>query len=34
VPGVIYLSLTEGKINSIYDDVANNLADTDKIANY
>ena len=34
VPGVIYLSLTEGKINSIYDDVENNLADTDRIANY
>lgn len=34
VPGVIYLSLTQGKINSIYDDVENNLADTDKIANY
>jgi hypothetical protein len=34
VPGVIYLSLTEGKINSIYDDVENNIADTDKIANY
>lgn len=34
VPGVIYLSLTEGKINSIYDDIENNLADTDKIASY
>ena len=34
VPGVIYLSLVEGKINSIYDDVNNNIADTDKIANY
>ena len=34
VPGVIYLSLTQGKINSIYDDVENNIADTDKIANY
>ena len=34
VPGIIYLSLTQGKINSIYDDVDNNLADTDKIANY
>lgn len=34
VPGVIYLSLTEGKINSIYDDVPNDLADTDKIAKY
>ena len=34
VPGVIYLSLTQGKINSIYDNVPNDLADTDKIANY
>ena len=34
VPGTIYLSLTEGKINSIYDDVPNNLADTDKQARY
>lgn len=34
VPGIIYLSLTEGKINSIYDDVENNLADTNNIANY
>ena len=34
VPGVIYLSLTEGKVNSIYDDLVNNIADTDKLANY
>ena len=34
VPGVIYLSLTENKINSIYDDVENNVADLDKLANY
>lgn len=34
VPGVIYLSLAEGKINSIYDNVSNDLADTDKIAIY
>ena len=34
VPGVIYLSLTENKINTIYDDVENNLADTDKLAKY
>lgn len=34
VPGVIYLSLTEGKINSIYDDLDENIADTDKIAVY
>ena len=34
VPGVIYLSLTEGKVNLIYDDLENNIADTDKLANY
>ena len=34
VPGVIYLSLTENKINSIYDDVVNDIADTDKLAIY
>lgn len=34
VPGVIYLSLTEGKINFIYDDLVNKIADTDKIADY
>lgn len=34
VPGIIYLSLTEGKINSIYDDVKNNIADMDKKAKY
>ncbi len=34
VPGVIYLSLTEGKINSIYDDIENNIADLDKLADY
>lgn len=34
VPGIIYLSLTEGKINSIYDDVQNDLADLDKLAKY
>jgi hypothetical protein len=34
VPGIIYLSLTENKINSIYDDVENNVADTDKLAKY
>ena len=34
VPGVIYLSLTEGKVNSIYDDLENNIADTDKLADY
>ena len=34
VPGIIYLSLTENKINLIYDDVENNIADMDKLANY
>lgn len=34
VPGVIYLSLTENKINTIYDNVAINVADTDKYAQY
>ena len=34
VPGVIYISLTENKINSIYDDVENNIADLDKLAKY
>ena len=34
VPGVIYLSLTEGKINTIYDDTINNIADLDKLAQY
>lgn len=34
VPGIIYLSLTENKVNFIYDDLNNDIADTDKIANY
>jgi len=34
VPGLIYISLTENKINSIYDDVNNNIADLDKLAKY
>ena len=34
VPGTIYLSLTENKINLIYDDLENNIADTDKLAQY
>ena len=34
VPGIIYLSLTENKINLIYDDVDNNIADLDKMADY
>ena len=34
VPGIIYLSLAENKINSIYDDVENNIADLDKLAKY
>lgn len=34
VPGVIYLSLTENKVNLIYDDLKDDLADTDKLAKY
>lgn len=34
VPGVIYLSLTENKINFIYDDTNNNIADLDKLSKY
>ena len=34
VPGVIYLSLTENKVNFIYDDLVNDIADTDKLATY
>lgn len=34
VPGTIYLSLTENKINLIYDDTIANIADTDKLAKY
>lgn len=34
VPGVVYLSLTENKINTIYDDIDNNVADLDKRAKY
>lgn len=34
VPGVIYLSLTETKVNAIYDDIVNDIADLDKLAVY
>ena len=34
VPGIMYLSLTEEKVNYIYDDLQNNIADTDKLAKY
>jgi len=34
VPGIIYLSLTENKVNKIYDDVNNQIADLDKLAKY
>lgn len=34
VPGIVYLSLTENKINSIYDNVKEGIADTDKMASY
>ena len=34
VPGVIYLSLTENKVNQIYDDLDDNIADLDREARY
>lgn len=34
VPGVAYLSLTEEKLNTIYDDIDEAIADTDKLALY
>lgn len=34
VPGIIYLSLTENKVNAIYDDLQADIADTDKLAQY
>ena len=34
VPGTIYISLTENKVNMIYDDLVNDIADTDKLAQY
>ena len=34
VPGVIYLSLTQNKVNLIYDNLEEDIADTDKIAQY
>lgn len=34
VPGTIYLSLTENKINRYYDDTVENIADTDRRAVY
>ena len=34
VPGIIYLSLTEDKINTIYDDVDNNIAEMDRLSKY
>jgi hypothetical protein len=34
VPGVVYVSLTEGKVNPLTDDIEGNLADADKIAVY
>lgn len=34
VPGIIYLSLTENKVNLIYDDLEKDIADTDKMAQY
>lgn len=34
VPGIMYVSMTEEKVNHIYDDLKNNIADTDKLAVY
>ena len=34
VPGIIYLSLTETKVNMIYDDLEEDIADLDKLAIY
>ena len=34
VPGVMYLSLTEDKVNMIYDDLKEDIADTDRRAVY
>ena len=34
VPGVMYLSVGEEKINTMYDDMNNNIADIDKMAIY
>lgn len=34
VKGIIYMSLTENKVNFIYDDLVQDIADTDKIAKY
>lgn len=34
VKGVMYLSLSEEKVNIIYDDLTNDIADTDRLAKY
>ena len=34
VPGTIYISLTENKVNLVYDDLKNEIADMDKRAKY
>jgi predicted AlkP superfamily pyrophosphatase or phosphodiesterase len=34
VAGVIYLSVTENKVNMIYDDLNEDIADTDRLAQY
>ena len=34
VPGTVYLSLTEDKVNMIYDDTVNNIAELDRLAVY
>ena len=34
VPGIMYVSMTEEKVNSLTDDIKNDLADLDKLAKY
>lgn len=34
VPGIMYVSLSEEKINTIYDDLENDIADIDRLAKY
>ena len=34
VPGIMYISMTEEKVNSLTDDIKNDIADLDKLAKY
>jgi len=34
VDGILYMSLTENKVNMIYDDLNQDIADIDKLAQY